>query len=373
MKSTAKIDLVVPVAAYHRDRFRAALPNWREVAQLGCVGQVIVVCDGFALPEEPGEGIVVRAIARPPGDDGFRPNAARTLGTLDVSAEIVMYVDGDVIVSGDTVRGHLQRHTESETPRLVAGLHRNIVTPEGSVDPYANSQMDEWRYPDVWRGLTDDWREALLDAAGWDVRQLGIPLWSMGAGSNMSVPAEWLLAAGGWNLAFSGWGYDDAEMWYRLAKTGPQIEFAPLYAYHQHHQVDKDVRIRQSRANSNVMSDVTTRCNVTYLVTAAQAPGLSDLVEQSGYRAEAVGAHPLYFSSPLGVRSVPAAPGAEAEAFRPYARGWYLADLRECPALPRPGDWKSIPVQGNQVVTTNGVEYRPASAVARGVHRIIGG
>lgn len=362
-----RTDILIPCAAYHRERFLKAVPLWNEVAQSKLVGRILVVCQGW-YPVEDQLGKVDALIDVP--SDKWQPSVARNAGLSALESELVLYCDADVVMLPDTVRAHVYAHKGSEEPRLTANLHKDIAT--DAPLPFTVEELEALNVPDMWRSMRVDWRVAILEECRWLEYPPSVPLWSLGGGSGICLPREWAQAVGGWNEDFHGWGYEDAEFWYRCQKSGLKFEFIKQYAYHQQHEVDIPRRIADSQENSQMFTIERDSCKVTYIADAV-TDDLAQLVLDSEYNAEVIGAFPLNMASPMGIRSVPAAADQPTEAFRAFARGWYLCDMRGDRPEPSSSDWHSLTHCGSHTVQLGGLDYIPKSSTGFVQHRVSGG
>lgn len=355
MKPT--FDLIIPCAAYHSERLLNSMPNLREIAALKCVGQVIVVCDGWRPDEQAIDGVIALVLSA----SKHRVNnvaAVRNAANSLVVSSHVLFCDADVVPTKETVLAHAEAHTDKEWC-FVAGLHKNVLLPGGAIGPFSSDRLEQWVYPDVWRHQTEDWRLRVLKESEFDPDGWGTPLWSLAAGSNISMSFDSLLAVGGWNPAYQGWGYEDADLWFRLSKSGVRCHWLQQYFYHQHHDVQVAERMEQSRKNhADVLQKQIDGCVVTYIINQDQSQALLEMVSSGEYLVEALGSHPLGISSPHGLRSVPLAADAEASEFRQYARGWFVSDLRTG-VFPDPEDWRTLHPTSTRTQNINGVVYVP--------------
>ncbi|MFJ6200067.1 glycosyltransferase [Micromonospora sp. NPDC092111] len=169
--------------------------------------------------------------------------AARNAGVGKASGDVVVLVDADQIVAPGFVAAHARYH-RLRTDLVVAG-------PRGDLAPGA---IDDERLA----------REFSLDAmpevVGWDGRDrvMGVfsenfnnlaTCWHYAFSCNLSVRREHLLAVGGFDERFLGWGLEDSELGYRLRRRGLAFAFQrEALAYQSGREVTPEMFV-QWRAN----------------------------------------------------------------------------------------------------------------------------
>ncbi|GLK99202.1 glycosyltransferase [Dactylosporangium matsuzakiense] len=144
---------------------------------------------------------------------------ARNAGIGKASGDVVLMADADQIVTPAFVAAHARYH------RLRGDLV--VAGPRGDL---ADGPVDEERLA---REFTFDAMPAVL---GWDGRDQVMELfsenfnnlatcWHYAFSCNLSVRREHLLAIGGFDEGFRGWGLEDSELGYRLRRRGLAFAF----------------------------------------------------------------------------------------------------------------------------------------------------
>lgn len=180
--------------------------------------EVIVVDDG----SDDGTGDMVRRA----GDAlplryrylGRRPSSsrsrARNVGASLATGEILIFLDGDQIVSPNYVASHLDRHRHANG---LAVIGIRVRLSEGEVDTAAlEKRFDVSALPpidrdDVRLNIAARYSENAGDYAG---------AWHLFHSCNVSLPKSLFTAVGSFDESFHGWGLEDCELGFRLWRSG---------------------------------------------------------------------------------------------------------------------------------------------------------
>jgi glycosyltransferase involved in cell wall biosynthesis len=169
--------------------------------------------------------------------------AARNAGIRQASGDVVVMADADQIVDSRFIAEHARYH-RMRTDLVVLG-------PRG----------------DLGEGVIDDERlarqfslDAIPQVVGWDGRERVMAAfsenfnnlatcWHYAFSCNLSVRREHLLAVGGFDEEFLGWGLEDSEIGYRLFRRGLAFAFnVKALAYQAKREVTPEMFV-QWRAN----------------------------------------------------------------------------------------------------------------------------
>lgn len=138
--------------------------------------------------------------------------SARNAGIAAARGAIVLFTDADIIASPDLLSRHLARHSD--------GFARAVVGMEVQVSSYDDYLLKR-NHPDQRNPLHPMTRKRLS--------------WLFFLTGNASVPRAELDRVGRFDEAFTGYGHEDLELGYRLAKAGLPIEYAAdAVNYHWH-------------------------------------------------------------------------------------------------------------------------------------------
>jgi GT2 family glycosyltransferase len=142
--------------------------------------------------------------------------AARNHGARIADAQVLIFIDDDIVPRPGFVAAHLSRHT--------AGRRAVVQGP----CPLVRSEGDSFYHLSVWAWWEDYYAARCRPGRAIDYRDF--------AAGNFSIRREDFLSLGGFDARFRGYGGEDFEMGYRLLKAGLVFDFAPAaVADHHHH------------------------------------------------------------------------------------------------------------------------------------------
>lgn len=206
------------------------IPTFKRSARLGALLRCLSEQQGDALARvvvcDDGSPDDTRAVALSYKDKlpleychqenlGFRAGQARNMGIERALGDVVIFVDDDVLVAPDFVQAHVAAHAEQRAkPRLVIGYRHRTFTPPVEHTP----TLDE-----ITTSEPDDRVEVLgHDGAGVTAHETP---WFFVYSCNFSVARDG--ARHRFDDAFVGWGMEDLEFGYRLARHGYEVVAAP--------------------------------------------------------------------------------------------------------------------------------------------------
>ena len=210
-----KVSVVVPT--YNRvGTLRVVLPSLLDQS-IGADQYEIVIADsrstdGTAAYVAELAGSATQRIRHIPGDFSGRA-AARNAGIAAARAPLVLFTDADIIAARDLLAQHVGAQDAAGSRIAVVGCELQVK----SLDDY-RMQRDQ---PSTRRPLHPDTRRSLS--------------WLYFLTGNASVRRDDLLAVGGFDEDFTGYGHEDLELGYRLAKAGVELRYNPnAINYHWH-------------------------------------------------------------------------------------------------------------------------------------------
>jgi glycosyltransferase involved in cell wall biosynthesis len=206
--------------------------------------------------------------------------AARNAGVAQASAPLVLFTDADILASPSLFERHVRDH-ESAAQRRVAVVGCELQV--RSLEDYTAQRDDPTR------------RKPLHPPSR---RKLS---WLYFLTGNASVRRDDLLAVGCFDEAFTGYGHEDLELGYRLARSGVEILYDwQAVNYHWHpvgfaEQVDRmelagvsTVRFYRKHRDFSVKANLGMTPVSLWLHSALRAaPALVNALERAGAREEA--------------------------------------------------------------------------------------
>lgn len=214
-----------------------------------------------------------------PGAYGGRA-AARNAGITRARAPVVLFTDADILASPDLLERHVQGHAQALERRVaVVGCELQVR----SLEDYT-TQRDQ---PESRKPLHPKTRRTLS--------------WLYFLTGNASVRRKDLLAVGCFDEDFTGYGHEDLELGYRLARSGVQILYDPEAVNYHWHPVGFSEQVgRMELAGVSTVRfyrkhpDFTVKANLgmtpvsLWLHSALRAaPGLRAALERAGASEEA--------------------------------------------------------------------------------------
>jgi glycosyltransferase involved in cell wall biosynthesis len=219
-----RVSVVIPAYNARPALERCLRTLGRTRHQPGLSYEVIVVDDGsddgtaellagFCAPFELHSVFLPRTPASGRG-------AARNAGIHRASGDLIVMIDADQLVTPDLLAEHVRFHRFR--PDLVVIGRRDELAPGPVEDP-----------PEV---VAVDSREALYAEFSANLNNL-TTCWHHLYSCNASVRREHLLAVGGFDETFRGWGLEDTELGFRLRQRGLAFAYHPgAVVYHQRPQ-----------------------------------------------------------------------------------------------------------------------------------------
>lgn len=210
-----------------------------------------------------GDRLEVRYLRR--AARGIAP--ARNAAIREARGDLLINIDDDRLASRTFVADHLAAHADG-VPRIVGGSLRGLFAAWDPLFAYAPADVASLlsRRPDLAASLLgsgaelvtpamieadldavlrdfaipetffESWARPAIAAHGPDLDGFPFP-WAVPVAGNLSVPRDLALSVGLMDESFVGWGLDDAELTYRLWRTGARVRILDGgTSYHQVHR-----------------------------------------------------------------------------------------------------------------------------------------
>jgi GT2 family glycosyltransferase len=215
-----RVTVVIPT--YNRREILASAirAHWKQSA-LDEISEILVIDDGSsdgteaclsALREESPVPIVYRRQAN------RGQAAARNVGIREAQGEIILFADDDIIPAPNLLAEHLRWHDRHPEPGA-AVLGFVTWSPEVRPTPFMN-----------WLGL-----DGPLFAYAHFSGKIELDFRAFYT-CNLSLKTEFIRRSGIFDEDFKGYGYEDAELGYRLQQNGMRLLYNPAaMAHHRKH------------------------------------------------------------------------------------------------------------------------------------------
>jgi glycosyltransferase involved in cell wall biosynthesis len=162
-------------------------------------------------------------------DDGFRPNPVRNEAIANCSSDLVITLDGDMIMHPDLVSDHL----EFSKPGYFIQSRRVRLSESLTASALEHGKFEFSIMTKGVRRRTQAIRNVLLAR----LTSTGDQSFRHIRGANMSICRKDLIAVNGLNEDFVGWGFEDHELIARLYHSGLKRTYLrqAALAYHLEH------------------------------------------------------------------------------------------------------------------------------------------
>ncbi len=185
-----------------------------------------------------------------------RRSHARNLGTKCLDTDIVLYLDGDMLLGPKYVEEIKFYHTALD--RVYMRGHRygipaayQVRGAEACLDAIAKQQMPAEVVP---AGYITEPRNPIGDQV---YEAAHLDRWEWCAGNNLSVRRAYVSQIGYWDERFLGWGEEDIDFSFRLSQLGltPLLLSSDSAAcYHIDHHVDHETNRSTLRENGRYLT-----------------------------------------------------------------------------------------------------------------------
>lgn len=183
-----------------------------------------------------------------------RRSQARNAGTKSVNTDVVLYLDGDMLLTPTYVEEIRDYHRV--LPKVYIRAQRFEIpaeTQESGIDACLQTVSKQ---PTL--GVRRDAEYVISpDDFVWQqlYRSLYQDKWEWCASNNLSVRREHVAAIGYWDENFVGWGEEDMDFSFRLYRLGlkPTILISEAAAYHLEHPIDHATNLSTLMRNAKYL------------------------------------------------------------------------------------------------------------------------
>lgn len=146
--------------------------------------------------------------------DGYSAGTPRHFGVQKATTPLILFLDSGTIVPSWFISAHLAFH-ESHSGYVGVGMqYRN---------DYVGSDFPLWENLDL--ALPEFEKAQFVEVReGIDLERSCMP-WLYGWTCDLSMPREAYVVSGGFDLELRGWGFDDVNLCYKIAKHGYKFAF----------------------------------------------------------------------------------------------------------------------------------------------------
>ena len=190
-------------------------------------------------------------------DKGYRLAAARNLGIAASCNKICVFIDCGILLHSEALDQHAKCHAETEMPTAINGytfgfeqgdenaaeLNRLVCLDDidGSIAQLAKS------------GQYNDIRDSIYAAVEDEMMRLPAP-WALFWGCHTSVPRDYLLKIGMYDITFQSWGGEDDDLAYRLQRLGVRFRLCrDAMGIHYPHEKHEEANYRSGIRNLEYM------------------------------------------------------------------------------------------------------------------------
>ena len=152
-------------------------------------------------------------------EGAFAAGVPKDYGVRKARTPLIIFIDTGSIVPPGYIEAHVTFHQQHPNAYGI-GLQHGYNTPEDFTELPQEQTVEafEQAYQKLKQRNLQDQR------SGFDLEHSDFP-WFFAWGANLSFPRAAYLAAGGFDLSIKGWGFEDAELSYKMYKYGLHLAF----------------------------------------------------------------------------------------------------------------------------------------------------
>ncbi len=166
--------------------------------------------------------------------------AARNLGIAEAIGDVIIFLDDDRLTERDFINKHLSYHEEE--PCVVLGERMDLKYSEEAILNLAGEETIEKTLSEIQKGAH---KEFYYNIKKWFLRKPRHALRYIAfITGNVSIDTCLIKQLGGFDESFKGWGYEDTDLGYRLAKEN--VKYIADYSIICYHMLHSHVRGQKS-------------------------------------------------------------------------------------------------------------------------------
>jgi glycosyltransferase involved in cell wall biosynthesis len=184
-----------------------------------------------------------------------RRSAARNLGTKCLDTDVILYLDGDMLLGPKYIE-EIRRYHDILGKAYIRGRRYGISAADQAngiefcLDAIAKKQLIAPLQSVGYTAEPQNIAGTLVCGTAYRDR------WEWCASNNLSVRSEYVAKIGYWDEGFLGWGEEDIDFSLRLHRLGLTplvLETDDAAAYHLDHQVDHETNTMTLRENGKYL------------------------------------------------------------------------------------------------------------------------
>jgi glycosyltransferase involved in cell wall biosynthesis len=206
----------------------------------------------------------------PRNEDSSRARA-RNYGIKNITGDIVVFIDGDILVRPDYLI-NLDRFFEQSSDMAVVGMRLLLNQPINEQIVKDRSIFDKNILSSYQTGV--DFRNQIFENLSYNAESMKVPF-LFALTCNLAVPKKWIDLTEGFDEELKKWGIEDIEFVYRMYQKGMKIAINTKgTVIHQFHG---------SKEEDTVEKDKIEEVDYNTSVFIKKHPGFLDLSDQEIY------------------------------------------------------------------------------------------
>lgn len=235
------------ICSYNKlSRLKATLKSYCQLDDNNCFE--IIVCDdgsGYAPSEIMDSQLNMKLLRL--SHCGL--SAARNRGIDAADGDIIIYSDDDLLVDHGFITRHIRHHEENNNIAVIC-KHNMLHITDSEIESIVQGKTDFKQL--FMKAKADAYTGQLTDI----LFQAGISRHWIRTNAGTSIKKEDLIAVGCFDEHFTGWGFEDMELGYRLSKNNIRFFYdEQIQLFHMDHSRDRKKMITDIKRNIRYFYD----------------------------------------------------------------------------------------------------------------------